>query len=71
MQDGYFVGNFFGKNDEWNNEKSELTFLDKKDVEKLFNKFEILKFEEEEKDARTGLGIIKHWHTYNIIARKK
>ena len=70
-KDGYFVGNFFGKNDEWNTEDSKLIFLDKKEVEELFNNFEILKFEEEEKDAKTGLGIMKHWHTYNIIARKK
>ena len=70
-KDGYFVGNFFGKNDEWNNERSEITFLDKEEVKKLFNKFDILKFEEEEKDSKTGLEIIKHWHTYNIIARKK
>ena len=70
-KNGYFVGNFFGKNDEWNNEKSNLTFLDEKEVEDLFNRFEILKFEEEERDAKTGLGVIKHWHTYNIIARKK
>lgn len=70
-KDGYFVGNFFGKNDEWNTEDSKLIFLDKKEVEELFNNFEILKFEEEEKDAKTGLGVMKHWHIYNIIARKK
>ena len=70
-ENGYFVGNFFGKNDEWNTQKSSMTFFSRKTVEELFNNFEILKFEEEEKDAKTGLGIMKHWHTYNIIARKK
>ena len=70
-ENGYFVGNFFGKNDEWNTQKSSMTFFDRKTVEELFNNFEILKFEEEEKDAKTGLGIMKHWHTYNVIARKK
>ena len=70
-KDGYFVGNFFGKNDEWNTETSKMIFLDRKDVEELFNKFDIIKFEEEEKDAKTGLGVMKHWHIYNIIARKK
>ena len=68
---GYFVGNLFGKNDEWNTEDSKMIFLDRKDVERLFNDFDILKFEEEEKVAKTGLGVMKHWHTYNIIARKK
>ena len=70
-ENGYFVGNFLGKNDEWNTQKSSMTFFSRKTVEELFNNFEILKFEEEEKDAKTGLGIMKHWHTYNIIARKK
>ena len=70
-KDGYFVGNFFGINDEWNNGKSDLTFFDKKEIKELFNNFEILKLEEEEKDSKTGLGIVKHWHTYDIIARKK
>ena len=36
----------------------------------LFKGFEIIDFEEIEKDGKTGLGKIKHWHTYNIIARK-
>lgn len=71
MKDGYFLGNFFGKNDEWNKEINNMTFLDKREVEKLFINFDIIKFEEEEKDEKTGLGVIKHWHTYNIIARKK
>ena len=70
-KDGYFVGNFFGKNDEWNTETGKMIFFNRKDVKELFNKFDIIKFEEEEKDAKTGLGIMKHWHTYNIIARKK
>lgn len=69
-KDGHFVGNFFGKNDEWNNGKSEIIFLDKEEVENLFTNFKILKFEEEEKDAKTGLGEMKHWHTYTVIARK-
>lgn len=37
--------------------KSNMIFLDKKEVE--------------EKDAKTGLGVMKHWHTYSIIAKKK
>ena len=70
-KNGHFVGNFFGKNDSWNKRDSELVFLEKIEVEKLFKDFEILKIEEEEKDAKTGLGIMKHWHTYTIIARKR
>lgn len=70
--DGYFVGNFFGKNDSWVNIKEQITFLSKEDVINLFDdKFEIIEFSEVEKDGKTGLGRMKHWHIYNIIARKK
>ena len=62
---------FFGKNDSWNNENSKLIFLDKKEIEELFKKFEILKLEEIEENKKTGLGIMKHWHIYNVIAKKK
>ena len=70
--DGYFVGNFFGLNDSWANIKEKMVFLSKKQVIELFNNsFEIIEFNEVEKDGKTGLGKIKHWHTYNIIAKKK
>ena len=29
LKDGYFVGNFFGNNDEWKSTKEEMTFLKK------------------------------------------
>ncbi len=33
--------------------------------------FEIIHFNELEKDGKTGLGKMKHWHIYNVIAKKK
>lgn len=71
LPNGYFVGNFFGINDEWAKMKKDMTFLLKEDCIKLFDEFDIIKFEEVEKDALTGLGKIKHWHIYNVIAKKK
>ena len=68
---GYFVGNFFGLKDSWANIKEKMVFLSKEEVLELFNQFEIIKFEEIEKDGKTGLGKMKHWHIYEIIARKK
>ena len=68
---GYFVGNFFGLNDSWATTKEQMIFLSKEQVLELFKLFEIVKFEEIEKDGKTGLGKIKHWHTYEIIAKKK
>ena len=67
---GYFVGNFFGINDEWNTPNDFRTFLKKEEIIKLFNDFEILEIEEVEKDRLTAEGILKHWHTIEVIAKK-
>ena len=67
---GYFVGNFFGINDEWNTKNDKRTFLSKEEVMKLFNNFEILEIKEIEKDKPTAEGKMKHWHIIEIIARK-
>ena len=48
-----------------------MVFLSKEKVLKLFDEFEIIKFEEIEREGKTGLGKFKHWHTYDIIAKKK
>ena len=72
LKNGYFVGNFFGLNDSWTKIKKEMTFLSKEQTLDLFkNSFEIIHFNEIEKDGKTGLGIMKHWHIYNVIAKKK
>lgn len=69
---GYFVGNFFGLNDSWANTRKQMVFLSKEQVLELFkNSFDIVEFNEVEKDGKTGLGKMKHWHIYNIIAKKR
>lgn len=71
LKNGYFVGNFFGKNDAWN-KKKEIIFFTKDEVQDLFkDSFEIIEFHEVEKELTTGMRNIKHWHLYNIIAKKK
>ena len=47
-----------------------MTFLSKEHVIDLFNDFEIIDFKEDERDGKTGLGKIKHWHIFDIIAKK-
>ena len=48
-----------------------MLFFTKEEVLDLFKeKFELIYFKELEKDGKTGLGKIKHWHTYNIIAKR-
>ncbi len=71
LNDGYFVGNFLGDKDEWKNAKGKMTFLTKDQVMELFRNFEIVEFKEVEKDGLTGLGKMKHWHIFNVIAKKK
>ena len=48
-----------------------MVFLTKKEVIELFEDFEIITFKEIEKDGLTGLGKKKHWHIFDIIAKKK
>ncbi len=70
-KNGYFVGNFFGLNDSWKETKKEMVFLSKEQVFNLFkDEFEIIEFDEIEKDAKTASGSMKHWHIYNIIAKR-
>lgn len=71
VQEGYFVGNFLGINDSWSKYKFNMTFFTKNQVMDLFKEFEIIKFDEIGKDALTGLGKMKHWHIFNVIAKRK
>ena len=48
-----------------------MIFLSKEEVLELFKDcFKIIEFNEVDKEGITGLGNMKHWHIYNIIARK-
>ena len=49
-----------------------MVFLTKEQVLNLFKEtFEIVHFNEMEKDEKNGLGKMQHWHIYNVIAKKK
>ena len=47
-----------------------MTFLTKVLAMELFENFEIIRFKEIEKDDLTGLGKMKHWHIFDVIAKK-
>lgn len=68
---GYFVGNFFGINDEWKDRMSDQSFFTREEVENLLDGFNIIKFDEVDKDALTGVGKMKHWHYFSVVAQKK
>lgn len=67
---GFFVGNFFGENDDWKKSKDEMSFFTKEDILKMFSTFKIINFKEIEKEEKTVLGNMKHWHIFEIIAQK-
>ena len=48
-----------------------MVFLEKEEVYELFNFFDIVTFKEIDKVGTTGLGEKKHWHLFNVIAKKK
>lgn len=70
VKNGYFVGNFFGLNDSWKDLKKQMTFLGKEQILSLFDDFEIISLKENESDEKTGLGEMKHWHRFFVIAKK-
>jgi hypothetical protein len=67
--EGYFAGHFFGVRNETNNEA--MTSHSKEAVKLLFKDFELLILRELEEDAKTALGVLRHWHYFEVIAKKK
>lgn len=66
---GIFAGQFLGVNDDWRDRG--YTLHDKAAALNLLTEFDILHFEEEEKDGDTAVGARKHWHVFHVIARKR
>ena len=64
---GFFIGNFLGKEDTWNNIKSTVK---KEEMLDYFKNYNILYFSEEKYYKDTATGKPKFWHVYNIIAQK-
>ncbi|GJM31480.1 MAG: SAM-dependent methyltransferase [Saprospiraceae bacterium] len=65
-QAGIFSGHFFGENDGW----KQLIRFSGEDIKHLFSDFEMLFIEENEFDRVTVSGQPKHWHVFEIVAKK-
>lgn len=65
---GRFVGHLFGDRDDWAG--PDLTFQTVDEARALFAGFALECFEEFEEDAPTALQGMKHWHLFEVIARK-
>lgn len=72
---GLFAGQLFGDRDEWAREPLEevegpMTFLAREQVERLIADFEVLEFEEEERNRPTTRGELKDWHLFHLLLRR-
>jgi tellurite methyltransferase len=67
---GVMAATFFGKNDEWNVPENTLSFSTQADVERMFSGLNLIELTEVEEDGHTADGSPKHWHVFNLIARK-
>jgi tellurite methyltransferase len=66
---GRFCGQLFGDRDSWAIYPNR-THHTRVQVDTLLIPFEVEWFEEEDHPGRTALGEEKHWHIFNIVARK-
>jgi len=73
---GRFCGQLFGDRDDWaagkgtSSHKGEITFQTKNEVEALLEPFTVEKLEEIDEDGKTAVGDPKHWHLFNVVAKK-
>jgi Methylase of polypeptide chain release factors len=67
---GRFAGHLFGKNDSWA-VFDNMSFHTRADIDMMFKDFDIEYFSEVEQDGFEAGGVPKHWHLFNIVARKK
>lgn len=65
---GIFAGQLFGIRDSWADDPN-MTFHARHEVEELLDGLQILRLCETERDGQAFSGP-KHWHTFDILARK-
>lgn len=66
---GVLTGQFFGDRDEWKT-RPGMTFKTRIEAEELLQDFKVISFKEEEMDAKTAMGSMKHWHIFHFIVQK-
>ncbi len=68
-REGIFLGQFLGENDEWADAMHSSHTAE--EVKQLFQEFEVLSWEEVERDGETAAGRPKHWHVFHVLAKKR
>ena len=66
---GRFAGQMFGPDDDWAN--PGLTIFTRAEVDALLAPFAIEQLEEQNRAGKDAMGNAKHWHLFNIVARKR
>jgi len=66
---GIFVGQLFGDRDSWAG-YPPMTFHTRAEVAALLDPWQLIALEENEYDGAPKVGPIKHWHVFDIIARR-
>lgn len=67
---GRFCGHLFGDRDSWAT-YSDISYQTRHQVDEMLRPFEVEQLDEEEHPGKTALGEDKHWHLFNIVARKR
>lgn len=66
---GLLAGQLLGVYDDW--ASRGYTVLSRFEADRLLSGFDVLYFEEAERDGETAMRDPKHWHVYHFVARRK
>ncbi len=66
---GLFAGQLLGPGDDWAD--GTLSVHNRSEVESLLSGWDVLHWEEAQRDGHTAMGKPKMWHVHHIIARRK
>jgi tellurite methyltransferase len=67
---GRFSAQLFGDRDGWATQP-DMSFQTREDAEELLRGLEVEHFDEVEEDGQTAVGDPKHWHLFQVVARKR
>jgi tellurite methyltransferase len=66
---GLFSGQFLGPNDEWAGKGHAL--VDGASLRSMLAEFDLIHYDEVDREGQTALGNAKHWHVFHVVARKR
>lgn len=70
VEGGIFAAQFFGTKDSWA-DRTDMTFHTAAEIEALLTSYDVLARREVDEDGLARSGELKHWHVFNIVARRR